>query len=72
MFIKKKEMSRKMKDKIELVRNILYNASEMNAKEETLLKLSQKFDQYIVKFLQESLHQKGDKDERQQDDRKDL
>ena len=31
-----------MKDKIELVRNILYNASEMNAKEETLLKLSQK------------------------------
>jgi len=60
-----------MKDKIELVRNILYNASEMNAKKETLLKLSQKLDKYIVKYLQESSCQKGDQNARQ-DGRKDL
>ena len=59
MFFKKKEMDRKMKDKIELARNILYNASEMNANKETLLKLSQKLDTYIVEFLQESSCQKG-------------
>lgn len=60
-----------MKDKIELMRNILYNASEMNANKETLLKLSQKLDTYIVEFLQESSCPKGDQDVRQAD-RKDL
>jgi len=60
-----------MKDKIELARNILYNASEMNAKKETLLQLSQKLDKYIVKYLLESSCQKGDQSERK-DERKNL
>jgi len=53
-----------MKDKIELARNILYKAYDMNANEQTLLKLSQKLDRYIVKFLQESACQKGEGNER--------
>lgn len=54
-----------MKDKIELVRNILYNAADMNVKQDTLLKLSQKLDKYIVKYLQTSAYPKGEPNEKE-------
>lgn len=49
----------KMKDKIELARNILYNASDMNVSQEILLKISQKMDKYIVEYLRQSEYQRG-------------
>lgn len=48
-----------MKDKIELARNILYNASDMNVSREMLLKISQKMDKYIVEYLRQSEYQEG-------------
>jgi len=49
--------------KIEIARNILNNAAKMNLSKETLQKISQKIDKYIVKYYHENGSQKGDIDE---------
>lgn len=38
------------KNKIEIARNILNNAVNMNVSKELLLKISQKLDEYIVEY----------------------
>jgi sensor histidine kinase regulating citrate/malate metabolism len=53
------------KDKIEIARNILNNAANMNMSKEILLKISQKIDKYIVEYLREGEGQKGGFDERE-------
>lgn len=53
-----------MRRKIELGRNILYNAANMNMSYELILKISQKVDQYIVEYLRNSKYQNGDINER--------
>ncbi|MDF9408654.1 aspartyl-phosphate phosphatase Spo0E family protein [Pelotomaculum isophthalicicum JI] len=39
-----------IKNRIEIARNILINASKMNASEEVLLKISRKIDKYVVEY----------------------
>lgn len=39
------------KDRIEIGRNILNNAANMNINKEILLKISQKIDKYIVEYF---------------------
>lgn len=53
------------KEKIEMARNILTNAANMNMSREILLKISQKIDKYIVEYYRESGGQKGGFDERE-------
>lgn len=48
-----------MKEKIEIARNILNNAANMNMSKEILLKISQKIDKYIVDYYRKSGDQKG-------------
>ncbi|TCS82479.1 Spo0E family sporulation regulatory protein-aspartic acid phosphatase [Tepidibacillus fermentans] len=38
-------------DKIEIARNILNNAANMNMNKEIILKISQKIDKYIIEYL---------------------
>ncbi len=45
-------------DKIEVARNILYNAARMNMNKEIILKISQKIDQYIVEHFNKNSSQK--------------
>lgn len=45
-------------DKIEVARNILYNAARMNMNKEIILKISQKIDQYIVEHFNKNRSQK--------------
>ena len=45
----------KKKDRIEIARNILANAADLNLSKETLLKISQKIDRYVVEY-----YRKGD------------
>ncbi|MEW6624430.1 MAG: aspartyl-phosphate phosphatase Spo0E family protein [Bacillota bacterium] len=52
------------KDKIEIARNILNNAVNMNMSKEILLKISQKIDKYLVEYYLEGKSQKGGLDER--------
>ncbi|WP_222927632.1 aspartyl-phosphate phosphatase Spo0E family protein [Biomaibacter acetigenes] len=47
------------KDKIEIARNILNNAANMNMSKEILLKISQKIDKYIVEYFRKGGGQKG-------------
>ncbi|MDN5301389.1 MAG: hypothetical protein PWQ60_903 [Thermoanaerobacteraceae bacterium] len=53
------------KDKIEIARNILNNAANMNMSKEILLKISQKIDKYIVEYFRKGGGQKGGLDERE-------
>lgn len=41
------------KNKLEIFRNILNNAINMNFSKEILLKISKKLDKYIVEYMQE-------------------
>jgi hypothetical protein len=50
----------KIENKIEIARNILNNAAEMNMSKSILLKISQKIDKYIVKYYHKNGGQKGD------------
>lgn len=43
-----------IKDKMEVARNILYNATNMNVSNEIILGISQKLDEYIVKYHKET------------------
>lgn len=47
------------KDKIEMIRNILNNATNMNIKKELIFKISQKFDEYIIKYYKENNQHKN-------------
>ena len=42
------------KARLEIFRNILHNAIDMNFSEELLLKISKKLDKYIVEYIQEN------------------
>lgn len=53
------------KDKIEIARNILNNAANMNMSREILLKISQKMDKYIVEYFRKGEDKKGGLDERE-------
>lgn len=50
----------KIEDKIEIARNILNKAAEMNMSEDILLKISQKIDKYVVEYYHKNRGQKGD------------
>lgn len=41
------------KEKLEVARNILNNAAEINLSKKLLLKISQKTDEYLVKYIVE-------------------
>jgi hypothetical protein len=43
-----------IKKKIEIARDALYNAANMNMNREIILKKSQKIDEYIVKYYLEN------------------
>ena len=45
-------------DRIEVGRNILNNATNMNFSNEIILEISQKLDEYIVKYYKETEEQK--------------
>lgn len=51
-----------MKNKIEMARNILDDATNMNIKKEILLKISQKIDKYIIEYYKEKEDQKNNID----------
>lgn len=51
------------RDKIEIARNILNNAANMNMSKEVLLKISQKIDKYIIEYFRKGAGQKGGLDE---------
>jgi len=40
------------KEKLEIAKNILNNAAEINLSKKLLLKISQKTDEYIVKYIE--------------------
>lgn len=42
------------KEKIEMIRNILNNATNMNIRKEIILKISQKFDKHVIEYYQRS------------------
>lgn len=42
-----------IKTRIEIARNILNNAIEMNVSKKIIFKISQRIDQYIVKYYRE-------------------
>lgn len=42
-----------IKSRIEIARNILVNASKMNANKEILLKISRKIDKYVIEYYRE-------------------
>lgn len=46
------------KDKIEIARSILNNAAKINVNKKTLLKISQKMDQYIIEYYQKNKKKK--------------
>ena len=46
------------KDEIEMARNILNNAANINISKELLLKISQKLDKYIVEYYQNEENKK--------------
>lgn len=48
-----------IKDKMEVIRNILYNAMNMDISNDIILELSQKLDEYIVKYHKETEEQKN-------------
>lgn len=48
----------KKKDRIEIARNILANAADLNLSKETLLKISRKIDRYVVEYYRKSDTQK--------------
>ncbi len=48
-----------VKRKMEIGRNILYNAANMNMSYELILKISQKVDEYVVEYLRNSKYQKN-------------
>lgn len=50
----------KVKDKIELTRNILNKATNMHISKELLIKISQKLDDYIVMYYKETEEQNID------------
>ncbi|MFV9511269.1 Spo0E family sporulation regulatory protein-aspartic acid phosphatase [Tepidibacillus sp. LV47] len=47
------------KDKIEIARNILNNAANMNMNKEIILKISQKIDKYIIEYLRKDGGKRG-------------
>ncbi|HAG08682.1 MAG TPA: Spo0E family sporulation regulatory protein-aspartic acid phosphatase [Desulfotomaculum sp.] len=49
----------KIEDKIEIARNILNKAAEMNMSKDILLKISQKIDKYVVEYYHKNRGQKG-------------
>lgn len=53
------------KEQLEITRNILNNAVNMNLRKQILLKISQKFDKYVVEYYQKALNQNSihDKEE---------
>ena len=48
-----------IKDKMEVIRNILYNAMNMDISNDIILELSQKLDEYIVMYYKETEEQKN-------------
>lgn len=42
-------------EKLEIAKRILNNAADINISKETLLKISQKTDQFIVNYLKQNL-----------------
>ncbi|MEL7565917.1 MAG: aspartyl-phosphate phosphatase Spo0E family protein [Dehalobacterium sp.] len=49
-----------IKDKIEIARNILNNAIQVNINKETIQAISRKMDKYIVEYYHENRNKKGD------------
>lgn len=41
------------KEKIEMIRNILNNATDLNITKEIILKISQKLDKHVIEYYQE-------------------
>lgn len=48
-----------IKDKVTVAKNILNNAMAMNFSEELLLTISQKVDEYIVKYYDEEIEREN-------------
>lgn len=44
----------KEKDKLEIARSLLNNAASMNLSKQTLLRISQKVDQYILEYYRKN------------------
>lgn len=51
------------KDKIEIARNILHNAANINMSIEILLEISKKIDKYVVEYYRNCRDKKDDLDE---------
>lgn len=53
------------KEQLEITRNILNNAVNMNLRKQILLKISQKFDKCVVEYYENALNQNSihDKEE---------